>query len=187
MTCHIAADDRECMLRHSHARHHRDSGPCLACSTGISRMSRAVEWPPATAEVAPKQPKRRGRPRKTPAVPAPATVPAPVPAPVAPGQPKRRGRPRKAPAVPAPATIPAPAPARVTIDAVRQAVRDALPMAEACALGLSFLARLLLAEESQIRAVLESAGMTIFKNEIAFQGVLQLCVSVNKRLRSWAL
>ena len=135
MTCHIAADDRECMLRHSHARHHRDSGPCLSCSTGISRMSRAVEWPPATAEVAPNQPKRRGRPRKTPAVPAPAAAPAPVPAPVAPGQPKRRGRPRKAPAVPAPATIPAPAPARVTIDAVRQAVRDALPMAEACALG----------------------------------------------------
>jgi len=30
-------------------------------------------------------------------------------------------------------------------------------------------------------------GMTIFKNEIAFQGVHQLCVSVNKRLRSWAL
>jgi hypothetical protein len=75
----------------------------------------------------------------------------------------------------------------VTRDAVRQAVRDALPMAEACALGLSFLARLLLAEEPQIRAVLESAGMTIFKNEIAFQGRYQPCVSVNKRLRLWAL
>jgi len=43
-----------------------------------------------------------------------------------------------------------------------------------------------LAEVPQIRAALESAGMTIFKNEIAFQGVLQLCVSVNKRLRQWA-
>jgi len=156
MTCHITTDARECMLRHSHARHHREGSPCLACSTGISRMSRAVDWPPAAAEVAPDRPKRRGRPRK-------------------------------APAVPAPAAVSAPAPARANIDTVRQAVRDALPMAEACALGLSFLARLLLAEEPQIRAVLESAGMTIFKNEIAFQGRYQPCVSVNKRLRLWAL
>lgn len=187
MTCHIAADDRECMLRHSHARHHRDSGPCLACSTGISRMSRAVEWPPATAEVAPKQPKRRGRPRKTPAVPAPATVPAPASAQVGPKQPKRRGRPRKTPAVPAPAAAPVPAPAPVTIDAVRQAVREALPQAEACALGLGFLAERCGADAAQLREALATEGMTIFKNEIAFQGALQLCVSVNKRLRSWAL
>jgi len=156
MTCHIATDARECMLRHSHARHHRDGGPCLACSTGISRMSRAVEWPPATAEVAPEQPKRRGRPRKIHAVPAPVTIPTP-------------------------------APARINIDAVRHAVREALPQAEACALGLGYLAERCGADVAQLREILAAEGMTIFKNEIAFQGHHQLCVSVNKRLWSWAL
>jgi hypothetical protein len=156
MTCNIATDGRECMLRHSHARHHREGSPCLACSTGISRMSRAVDWPPAAAEVAPDRPKRRGRPRK-------------------------------APAVPAPAAVQAPAPALVTVDAVRQAVREALPQAEACALGLGCLAERCGADAVQLREILAAEGMTIFKNEIAFQGVLQLCVSVNKRLRSWAL
>lgn len=149
MTC-PTTDARECMLRHSHARHHRDAGPCLACKTGISRMSRAVEWPPATAQVAPAQPKRRGRPRK-------ASVPAP-----------------------------AAAPAQVTIDTVRQTLREALPLAEACALGLGFLAERCEADATQLREILAAEGMTIFKNEIAFQGVPQLCVSVNKRLRQWA-
>lgn len=130
MTC-PTTDARECMLRHSHARHHRDAGPCLACKTGISRMSRPVELPQA----------------------APAAVTPPP---------------------------------MVTPDAVRQVVRDALPLAEACALGLWFLAERCEAEAAQIRAALESAGLTIFKNEIAFQGRHQPCVSVNKRLRQWA-
>ena len=154
MTCHIATDARECMLRHSHARYHREGVPCLDCSTGISRMSRAVEWPPAQAPVAPEQPKRRGRPRKIQVDQAPAATPAPTQAPVAP-------------------------------DTVRQAVRDALHLAEACALGLGFLAARCEADPAQLREILAAAGMTIFKNEIAFQGEPQLCVSVNKRLQSW--
>ncbi|KAF5046491.1 hypothetical protein DSECCO2_470100 [anaerobic digester metagenome] len=184
MTCHIATDARECMLRHSHARYHREGVPCLGCSTGISRMSRAVEWPPATTAAVPEQSKRRVRPRKVQVAKAPAAAPAK--AQVAPEQPKRRGRPRKIQVDQAPAAAPAPAPAPVAPDTVRQAVRDALHLAEACALGLGFLAERCGADAAQLREILTAEGMTIFKNEIAFQGEPQLCVSVNKRLRSWA-
>lgn len=154
MTC-PATDARECMLRHAHARHHRGVGPCLACETGISRMSKSVEWPPDSVKTVHEKPRRRGRPRKARGTPAPVADPAPVKAVVTPG-------------------------------AVRQAVRDALHLAEACALGLVFLAARCEAEVPHIREVLESAGMTIFKNEIAFLGEPQACVSVNKRIRTWA-
>ncbi len=175
MTCHIATDARECMLRHSHARYHREDRACLDCSTGISRMSRAVEWPQATVTVASEPPHPMLKNRK-----------AAAQAPVAPEQPKRRGRPRKSQDAKAPAAAQAPAQAQVTPDAVRQAVRDALHLAEACALGLGFLAERCGADQAQLQEILAAEGMTIFKNEIAFQGEPQLCVSVNKRLRSWA-
>jgi hypothetical protein len=86
--------------------------------------------------------------------------------------------------VPAPAA--AQAPAQVTINTIRQTLREALPLAEACALGLGFLAERCGAEALRVREILEAEGMTIFKTELEFQGVEQPCVSVNKRLRSWA-
>lgn len=101
-------------------------------------------------------------------------------------KPRRRGRPRKVQCAQAPVADPAPVKAVVTHDAVRQAVRDALPLAEACALGLGFLAERCEADSVQIRNILEAQGMTIFKNEIAFRGEHQACASVNKRLRTWA-
>lgn len=154
MTC-PATDARECMLRHAHARHHRGVGPCLACETGRSRMSRSVEWPPVSVKTVHEKHRRRGRPRKVQGTQAPVANAAPVKAVVAP-------------------------------DAVRQAVRDALHLAEACALGLVFLAARCEADSAQLRNILEAQGMTIFKNEIAFRGEPQACVSVNKRLRTWA-
>ena len=152
MTCHIATDARGCMLRHAHARHHRDGLQCLDCKTGISRMSRSVECPSASAQVAQHKPRRRGRPRKTPSL----------------------------------ETVFAPTPSMIMPDTVRQATRDALHLAEACALGLGLLAERCKTDVALVREVLESAGLTIFKNECVFQGRPQPCVSVNKKLRSWA-
>lgn len=152
MTCHIATDASGCMLRHAHARHHRDGVQCLDCKTGISRMSRSVDWPSASTQVAQHKPRRRGRPRKIEAL---ETVSVQV----------------------LPTVMP---------DAVRQAVREAMHLAEACALGLGLLAERCEADVALVREVLESAGLTIFKNECVFQGRPQPCVSVNKKLRSWA-
>ena len=161
MSCHLTSDPRECMLRHAHARHHHDGVRCLRCKTGVSRMSQQV----STAQAAPERPHIMSKKRNAPA----------------PAQPKRRGRPRKTEVCLLP----------VSPDAVRLALRDVLPLAEACAIGIDFLAERCEAVAGRIRdaglvsQILATAGMTIFKAEIQFQGRAQRCVSVNKRLLTW--
>lgn len=72
-----------------------------------------------------------------------------------------------------------------SISALQAAVRDALPKAEACAIGCAHLGLLVGADAQSVVLVLEREGLTIFKNECAFLGLVQPCVSVNKRLLAW--
>ncbi|WP_034627158.1 helix-turn-helix domain-containing protein [Desulfocurvibacter africanus] len=67
-----------------------------------------------------------------------------------------------------------------------RAVREALPEAEACALGLEYLAGLCRSDVIQVEAMLASLGMTIFKAPVQFKDELQKALSVSKKLRAWA-
>lgn len=72
-----------------------------------------------------------------------------------------------------------------SISALQAALRDSLPKAEACAIGCAHLGLLVGADARSVVRILEREGLTIFKNECAFLGIVQPCVSVNKRLRAW--
>lgn len=88
---------------------------------------------------------------------------------------KSRAEPAAAPSKPEP----------LTAARLRDALREALPLAEACALGLSWLAGRIGADAAQLAHLCHSEGLTVFRNDIVFQGVTQPCVSVNKKLREW--
>jgi hypothetical protein len=77
-------------------------------------------------------------------------------------------------------------PKAIDLDQLRGIVREAIPMAEACALGIEYLAGRAGVATAPVSETLAALGMTIFKNELEFRGALQRCVSVNKRLRTWA-
>lgn len=67
-----------------------------------------------------------------------------------------------------------------------RAVRKALPSAEACALGLEFLAERCGSDVAQVEAMLIEHGMRIYKGLVPFRGERVQAVSVNKKLKTWA-
>ncbi|EGJ49025.1 hypothetical protein [Desulfocurvibacter africanus] len=84
---------------------------------------------------------------------------------------------------PEPGPFPTP---KLDVATLARIVREALPEAEACALGLEYLAGHCDSDAKQVEAMLASLGMTIFKAPMSFQGRVQREVSVNKKLRAWA-
>lgn len=72
------------------------------------------------------------------------------------------------------------------VEKLRDVVRESMPMTEACALGIEYLAGRVGVAAEPVSEALAALGMTIFKNELAFRGIAQRCVSVNKRMRTWA-